>query len=140
MLPKRATPQKSAWGEGSPALPCHTTRHAGPHRAVQRVTHRQRTSEVEQANRSTRWEARKTGPDCSPDAKGRVGCPLFAQLGPDRSRDDATARTVAYRTSIASRSWIATDAVSIHPELSAARVSDRIRSSSSSPLSRPLAP
>ena len=51
---------------------CHTTVHAGPHTAVQRVTHRHRTGEVDQANQSKRWEAQDTGPDCSPDAKGRV--------------------------------------------------------------------
>jgi len=41
-----------------------------------------RTIEVEQANRSKRWKARKTGPDCSPDAKGRVGSPPYMQPVP----------------------------------------------------------
>jgi hypothetical protein len=109
------------------------TRHAGPHRAVQRVTHRQRTNEVDQANRSKRGEAQKTGPDCSPDAKGRVGYPLFVPPGPDRSQVDATSRTVACRTSIASRSWTADDGVSIDQVAVAVRGSDRSRSSSSSP-------
>src|SRR5712664_182563 len=60
-------------------LPAHPPGRAGPHPAVQRVTHRHRTSEGDQANRSKRWEARKTGPDCSPDAKGRVDCPPFSR-------------------------------------------------------------
>ena len=65
-----------------------------------------------------------------------MGCPPFVRRGPDRSRDDATARTAASRVSTVSRSWIAAGAVSIHPELSSARVSDSSRSNSSSPLSR----
>src|SRR5258708_2678260 len=113
---------------------------AGPHPAVQWVTQSHRIVEEDQARRSKRWEARKTGPDCSPDAKGRAGCPLFVRRGPDRSRDDATSRTAASRVSTASRLWIATDAVSIHPELSAARVSDRNRSNSSSLVNRRRVP
>jgi hypothetical protein len=56
-------------------LPHHHGR-AGPYPAVQRVTHRQRTSAGGRANRSKRWEARKTGPDC---ARGRMGRPPFSR-------------------------------------------------------------
>jgi hypothetical protein len=47
------------------------------------------------------------------------------QRGPRRSQGDATSRTAVSRFSTASRSWIATDAVSIHPEPLAAKVSDQ---------------
>ena len=95
---------------------CHTTVHAGPHTAVQRVTHRHRTGEVDQANQSKRWEAQDTGPDCSPDAKGREDCPPFVQRDPDRHQADVASRTELFRVSTASRSWIAADPVSIDPE------------------------
>src|ERR1700692_4879563 len=77
---------------------------AGPHPAVQRVTPRQRTSEVDQARRSKRGEARKTEPDCSPDATGRGDCPPFVRRGPYRHRGDVASRTELLRVSTASRS------------------------------------
>jgi len=67
----------------------------------------------------------KTGRDGSPDAKGRAGYRPCMPRGSERPGDGATSRTAGPRVSIASRSWMATDEVSIHPELSAARVSGR---------------
>src|SRR2546430_11512645 len=55
------------------ALPI-STRHAGPHRAVQRVTlDCQATKEV-QAIQSEHWVGRLPVRDCSPDAKDRGRC------------------------------------------------------------------
>src|SRR6266853_4456027 len=46
----------------TPIYPGAPTRHAGPHRAVQRVTQGHRTAEEDQENRSKRAEARWTRP------------------------------------------------------------------------------
>ena len=137
---KRNNSENRHRGSGRPLAPATPPGHAGPHPAVQRVTQRQRTGEGDQANRSKQSETRKTGPDCSPNARGRVDCPPFARRGPDRSPDDVTSRTAASHVSTASRSWIAADAVSTHPESSAARVSDSSRSNFSSPFSRLTVP
>jgi hypothetical protein len=125
-------------GERLPTRPCHTTRHAGPHRAVQRVTQGHRTAEEDQESRSRRAEARWTRPGCSPHARDRAGYPLFVQRVPFQPRVDVASHiAAASRVSIASRSWTADDGVSIDPVAVAVRVSDRSRSSPSSPLSRP---
>src|SRR2546430_3082624 len=58
------------------ALPIssHTTGHAGPHPAVQRVTLAHRTEKEVQARRSKHWVRRRPAQGCSPDAKDRVRC------------------------------------------------------------------
>ena len=76
----------------------------------------------------------------APVATGRGGCPPFVQRDPYLPRVEVASRIALGRVSIASRSWTADDGASLGPEFSAARESDSSRSSSSSPLSRPLVP
>src|ERR1700683_2968181 len=51
--------------------PCHTTRHAGTHRAVQRVTQRHRTTEEDRESQRKRWVMRIAARGYAPVAQGR---------------------------------------------------------------------
>jgi hypothetical protein len=110
-------------GSGRPLSPA--TRHVGPHRAVQRVTQGHRTAKEDRESRSRRVEVRWTRPGCSPHARGCADYPPFVRRVPYQPRVGVTSRTVAGHASIASRSWIANDALSIYPLPSAAKESDR---------------
>lgn len=60
---------------GERAYDCEAHRHAGPHRAVQRVTQGQRTAEEAQESQSRWARARWTRPGCSPHATARADYP-----------------------------------------------------------------